>query len=272
MRLSERYGRYFGSFARVAVVAAAGILAGCGDDETKPPPSGGGGPTATTFTGVFANGTENGSLSITINTANLASPLPGHRRVATARALLGPSATVTASGTLKPIGGGTIALTGTYDDQADTLHLGGPLSAPYSFSGVYDTTGTFNSMIGQYDGPNGAGFFGSLTGLSIYGAYCGTFASGTTATGGNWDILVAGGEVGGIAFPTSGEPFAFEGTIETTGTMRSITAGSDDPGVFTLTITGTLNTTTNTVSGNWTYDDLVTPSTDSGTWSGPLCP
>jgi len=44
------------------------------------------------------------------------------------------------------------------------------------------------------------------------------------------------------------------------------------PGVYTLTVTGTLNTSTNVVSGTWTYDDLVGTSDDNGTWTGQLCP
>ncbi|HKQ20117.1 MAG TPA: hypothetical protein VJW75_10265 [Candidatus Eisenbacteria bacterium] len=89
---------------------------------------------------------------------------------------------------------------------------------------------------------------------------------------GNPPHLIVGGELAGIAFPDSGEPLSFEGTVETTGTMRSISGGDENPGVDRLTVTGTLNTTTNTVSGTWTYEDLVTPSTDSGTWSGSPCP
>lgn len=263
--------RRLGSFVRVALVVAAGALAGCGSDDENPPPPGGGGPTTTTFTGVFANGTENGSLSVTVNSTSLAAPFPGRFRAAGLRAPFAPEAVITATGAITPIGGSSIALTGTYNDQSDSLDLANG-SAGYTFAGAYDTTGSFDAMVGQYSGPNGPGFFGCITGLGTPTTYCGTFDSNTTAVTGSFDILIAGGEVGGIAFPTSGEPFAFDGTIETTGTMRAITAGNSDPGVSLLTVTGTLDTTTNTVSGTWTYEDLIAPSTDTGTWSGSLCP
>ncbi len=255
----------------IAFALGTGLLAGCGDDDSKSTGPEGGLAPATTFTGVFANGTENGSLSVTINSTSLAGPLHSRLWVPTGPARLAPLASITASGTIKPIGGSAVMLTGTYDDAADTLNLTN-VSSGYSFAGAYDTTGSFDALIGQYDGPNGAGFFGCVTGVVTPTSYCGTFDSDVTSTAGNWDLLIAGGEVGGIAFPTSGEPFAFEGTIQTTGTMRAITAGNTDPGVSQLTIDGTLDTTTNTVSGTWTLEDLVTPSTDSGTWSGSLCP
>lgn len=257
----------------LAFALGTGLLAGCGSDDDNNGgggPGGGGGPTATTFTGVFANDTENGSLSVTINSTSLAAPFRSRLGVLTRPPLARP-ADIPATGVLKPIGGSSVTLTGSYNDQSDSLHLAN-LAAGYAFAGIYDTTGSFSAVIGQYVGPNGIGFFGAVTGSAIPTAFCGTFDSDVTATGGNWDLVIAGGEVGGIAFPTGAEPFAFEGTIETSGTMRDITAGSDDPGVYQLTVTGTLDMTTNTVSGTWTYEDLITPATDSGTWSGSPCP
>lgn len=245
------------------------VSGGCSDDDDdNPMDPGGGGPTSTTFTGVMANGTENGSITVTVNSTSLASPFSAHV-TAGSGGRLAAGAQVGASGVFRPIGGSAVSLSGTYDDQADTLNLSG---GGYSLSGEYDTTGMFHAMIGQYDGPNGPGFFGSVTGVTAPMTFCGTFDSDVTSTMGNWDLLVTGGEIAGIAFPVAGEPFGFEGTIETTGTQRAITGGDSDPGVYTLTVTGTLDTTTNTVSGTWTFEDHVAPSTDSGTWSGSPCP
>jgi len=259
----------------LAFALGAGLLGGCGDDDNDSNGNGGGGgggggPTSTSFAGFFSSGSENGSLTVTINSTSLAAPF-GHRSSAAWRNPLAPVAVITASGTMKPIGGSAISLTGSYNDQTDSLGLSNT-TAGYTLAGAYDTTGSFDVVIGQYDGPSGTGFFAGVQGATTQNTYCGTFDSNTTATTGSWDILITGGKVGGIAFPTSGEPFAFDGTIETTGAMRNITAGDSDPGVFTLTVTGTLDTTTNTVSGTWTYDDLITPTTDSGNWSGSLCP
>lgn len=261
-----RYSRRFELLLVLSLTLVVWASGGCGNDDEKPP-TGGGPPTTTTFTGVFGNSSENGSLSITIQSTSLAAPRP-------TRLILAPhprpaAASVVATGTLKPVGGSATSVSGTYDQEVDSLYLSG---AGYTMTGEFDTSGTFQSINGPYDGPNGQGFFGCVTGLTNPMTYCGTFASGSTSNAGNWDILVGGSLVGGIAFPAGSEPFAFEGTIETTGTMRAITAGNSDPGVYTLTVTGTLNTTTNTVSGTWTYNDLVAPSTDSGTWSGPACP
>jgi hypothetical protein len=251
----------------VVMALSVWIYGGCSDDdddEPNPP----GGPTSTTFTGFMANGVENGSVTVTINSTSLASPF-GARPAATNRLLLAPSVDVAASGVFEPIGGASVSLSGMYEDQGDTLNLSG---GGYSLRGVYDTTGTYHAVLGQYNGPNGPGIFGSVTGITNPTIMCGTFDSDVTTTTGNWNILVTGGEVAGLGIPTSGDPFGFEGTIETTGTQRAITAGDSDPGVYTLTVTGTLDTTTNTVSGTWTYEDHVTPSTDSGTWSGSPCP
>jgi hypothetical protein len=253
----------------LVLVLAIGVLAsgGCSDDDDENPINPGG-PTTTTFTGIMANGTENGAISITINSTSLVAPF-STRLAASPRGVLAPSLDIVASGVFRPIGAASVALTGTYNDQGDTLNLSG---GGYTLSGAYDTTGTYPGMLGQYDGPNGAGFFGSVTGVAGALTLCGTFQNDSTLTTGNWDILIAGSEVAGVAFPEGAEPFGFEGTIETTGTMRAITAGDSDPGNYTLTVTGTLDTTTNTATGSWTYEDFITPSTAIGTWSGSPCP
>jgi len=261
--------RRYGAILTLLVALGVVFWSGCGSDDDNPP--GGGGATSTTFTGVFANGTENGSIRATLATTTLAPKSPSPLRSILA---VHPSskAVVAATGTLRLVGGGTVNLTGSYNDVSDSLNLSG---AGYAFGGEYDTSGTFNSINGQYTGPNGAGFFGMVTGTAaVASTYCGAFAS-TTGSGlvGNWDILIAGSQVGGIGIPTAGTPIAFEGTIQTSGAMRTLVAGATDAGVFNLSVTGTLNTTNNTISGTWTYDDLtVSNSDDTGTWSGSLCP
>jgi hypothetical protein len=260
--------------ALLTLIVALGVVlwSGCGSDDDNTPP--GGGATSTTFKGIFSNGTENGSINATLATTTLA-PKPPARQASPLRSILAsnPSskAVVAASGTLRLVGGGTVNLTGSYNDVSDSLNLSG---SGYAFGGERDTTGAFNSINGQYTGPNGDGFFGMVTATAAAAStYCGGFASGSSGLTGTWDILIAGAQVGGVGFPTAGTPLAFEGTIQTSGTMRTLTAGTTDAGVFTLTVTGTLNTTNNTISGTWTYDDLTVSNTDdSGSWSGILCP
>jgi hypothetical protein len=214
-------------------------------------------------------------MGITIQSTSLAPPFGDYLVGAAGRDPITPLHEVTATGTLNPIGGEPIDLTGTYDDETDSLALANPTEG-YTFTGVFDTTGSFDAIVGEYDGPDGAGFFGCLAGTSVpTEIYCGTFASKKPGTEGTWDILITGNQVAGIAFPNAlseGDPFAFEGTIETTGTMRDLTAGNEEPGVYTLTITGTLNTKTNTIEGTWTYNDLKAPLSESGNWSGSPCP
>jgi len=253
----------------LVLTVVLGVLSwsGCSDDNNSNPPPGG--ATSTAFKGVFSNGTENGSMNVTVNSTTLAGRSPV-RLASTLAPRLTSRSVVTATGTIKLVGGGTVNLAGSYNDVSDSLNL---LGTGYTFGGEYDTSGTFKSISGGYTGPSGNGFFGIVTGASTATAYCGTFASGSSGVSGTWDIVTEpNGQLGGIAFPTTGEPSAFEGTIQTAGTMRTLTAGFTDPGVSTLTVTGTLNTTNNTISGNWAYDDLVGSGDDSGTWSGNLCP
>ena len=132
------------------------IWTGCSeDDKSSPPP---GGATSSSFTGVFSNGTENGSMSVTIASTTLAPKRPVRSIVSPASR--SPRAVVTAIGTLKKVGGGTVALTGTYNDVSDSLNLANA-GAGYTFGGEYDTTGTFDAISGGYTGPGGSGFFGS---------------------------------------------------------------------------------------------------------------
>jgi len=255
----------------LSLVVGMALWNGCSDDDEGENP-GGGGSNNTSFVGVFSNGDENGSMNVTVNTTALApkSPFAPLRPASFSRANHAAEAVVTASGVLRIVGGGTVNLTGTYNNVSDSLALNG---GGYAFTGEHDTTGVYDSMTGQYTGPNGPGFFAALTGLTGASSYCGTFAtSGSTGLTGSWDFISANGQIRGAGFPISGDPIGFEGTIATTGTSRAINAGAGQPGVYTLTVTGTLNTSTNVVSGTWTYDDLVGTSDDTGTWTGQLCP
>jgi hypothetical protein len=61
------------------------------------------------------------------------------------------------------------------------------------------------------------------------------------------------------------------------GTVRDLTIffvtdEDGNPPALQITGSGTLDISTGIASGDWTLEDTVTPSTDSGTWDGSLCP
>src|SRR6185503_9918940 len=92
------------TFAVLTLTVALGVVfwSGCGSDDDSPP--GGGGATSTTFRGVFANATENGSINATVATTTLAPRSPS-RQASPLRSILAsnPSAkaVVAATGTLR---------------------------------------------------------------------------------------------------------------------------------------------------------------------------
>lgn len=241
---------------------ALGMLAwaGCSDDNPTSP--GGGTPTPTTsMSGAFVSGTANGPMSVSISSASLASRLHGGRVSTTV---------VTATGSIKPIGGGTISLTGSYNTDTDTLGLSG---SGYVFTGQADTTGGVDVITGSWTGPGGPGVFGCGEGTASnpVGAYCGSYENDAGTDTGNFDFLAIGDEFSGIVFPSDGsEPSVFEGAISGTGTVRNID-GLGQVGDLELIVTGTLNTTTGAVAGTWETRDVNLIVVDFGTWMGARC-
>lgn len=249
--------------ALLTLAVAIQLLAGCSNDKKPTAPGGGGTPQTTSFVGAFTNGTENGKISITINSTSLA------RRLRVAQAGAG---TVTATGTLTISGGGTASLTGTYNDVTDSLNLSG---GGYSFVGEYDPTETPPSVSGTYTGPNGSGFFGSLDQAAIGGTieiYLGTFQSDSTNIGGTFDVARYDTLAGGLAF-LEGTTLVLpmNGMVSGSGTTRTITLSGVEGGL-SLDAAGTLDTAAHTVAGTWHTFDAGISKGDDGTWSGMLEP
>lgn len=242
----------------LAIVLA--FAAGCGDDNGSPTGPGPG-ATSTTMTGVMINATENGRLTVTIATTTLAPP-PG--------ALAARAVAVDASATFRPIGGSVVNLAGTYDAATDTLLLSG---GGYTIVAEVEE-GDPPSTVGQYDGPNGPGFFGAVaTGSTSTPVYCGDYQSGTTSENGNLSFLVSGDVFAGITFSAVTSWFRpFEGTVSGTGSVRSVAGGNVEEGVDSLYISGSFNTVSGVSSGTWTLVDLTDQSAESGTWSAVECP
>jgi hypothetical protein len=244
------------------LLSAAGLLtlAGCGKDSDSPTgPSGP--PTTTTMNGVMINANENGRLVVTIATTTLAPP-PG--------AYVANGEVILASATYRPVGGGTVNMSGTYDADTDSLVLAG---GGYSFATMLETDGPRASMVGEYAGPNGPGLFGAAqTDGANVTVHCGTYLSLTTAESGRLGVLANDDEFAGIMFSAQTSEFqAFEGMLSGTGTTRTVTGGGSE-GVDSIAVSGTLNTVSGISSGTWTYLNLDTMSGDSGTWTATECP
>lgn len=236
-------------------------LPGCSKKSSSNNP--GGGPANTfTMTGIMINGTENGALAITILSATLAQS-PG--------SLYRPEMVVGASATFKPVAGGTIALSGTYDTDSDSLKLAG---SGYTVLARVDPADTPPSVVGQYDGPNGIGLFGALsdTGLTSPKLFCGSYQSSSTSEAGNIAVLLSGTNVAGIAFSSFAQSFyPFEGTVTGTGTSKTLAMMGSEGGVD-VTIDGTYDTLSGTSSGTWQTNVTGGGPLDSGTWSVMPCP
>ena len=223
-----RVTRCIAFFALTAMVA-------CGDsgDPIGPDP----GPT-TTFQGTVAgSGGQTGTLSVTIqgqaSTAASVQALFESLFVATLHA----QTTVQATGTLRLVGGTSVALTGTYNPSTKVLSLSG---------GGFTLNATVNGalMTGTYTGPNGAS-----GGLSTHSTAAGTVTAycGTTSRGGVFNLAVAStGAVTGTFF------------VNEFGYITGQVTGS------TITIQHGDASSTGTISGS----SVSGTSTTGNTWSG----
>lgn len=248
------------------LILVAGAITSCSDDDKKNPLDPGSGATSG-FTGIFANGAGDGKVVVTINSAVLASRFTGHRA---ARA---SAHEITASAVLTRTGAAAVNLFGIYSEELDSLYVAG---GGYTLIGHFDNSVTPNSITGSLAGPGGDGIFGCFYGsASTIKVYCGAYLSNSGPAAGTWTMATYDTALVGVAFPTGGAPgdmITFQGTVERTGTTRAIAFTGGDPGVLDLTGTGSLDTTTNDVSGDWVLDDVTDVNDDDGTWDGVLCP
>lgn len=192
--------------AGLATIAALLVLAGCGsDDKVTNPPDGGTAPTSS-FNGTISGSGVSGALTLTVNTANPAPPLRAGRTI---------SANVAASGTLAITGGGSVPLSGTYDDVAKTCSVtGGGWTLDGSFDG--------SALEGTFSGPAGeSGVFTALavgSGTDTVAIVIDTFTSNTGGPGGVWNTSIRGSGIHGNAWPTgSTDPIPLDGTFSATG-------------------------------------------------------
>lgn len=206
-----------------------GLMWACSRDSSPTNPS----AATTTFQGTIAGSSnQSGTLAVTVQ-----------GQVASARpSLFGPlvatlhAQSVSASGTLRAIGGSTISLSGTYNSTTKVLELSG---------GGFSFTGTVSNGVlsGTYTG--GGGFAGTFSTRSTANAsvsvYCGNiFSSGNpNEITGVFNLVVAStGAVSG-AFAIIGSSGYLTGQVS--GTSLSIT--------YTNTTQSFQGTATGTVQG-----------------------
>jgi hypothetical protein len=205
---------------------------GCGSSPSGPTPTPT--PTATptpttTFTGTIAGSSgQSGILVITIATTVTAS----------AQGTAQAGATATATVTLID-GGGTFALSGTFDDATKRLALGG---SGFSLTGAI----AGGEVTGTYTGPGGSvGVFSNLNSTrETVQPYCGDYHR--VREDGVWNFqIAAGGEIsgGGVSRTgpqANGERFFMTG--RRTGNTVDLTVHTDHDG--DTHATGTISGTT----------------------------
>jgi hypothetical protein len=214
------------------------------------------------YLGAFMSAGEGGRMGVTIEDAVL--------RTAGVRPAASTGAhRVAATAVLTQDTGATHEVAGFYDHDTDSLALSG---SGYAMQGVYDESLPYPGFQGRYQGPAGDGLFVCLFGSSsTITVLCGAFENADQTASGRWNIAMYGEDVVGLAASSNEDTWLLEGAASVRGTIWTIQLSSSDGQGGTLNATGTLDTTTNTVTGTWAAA-LNSEPVDSGTWSGSLCP
>ena len=256
MRITAPSG-WFGMATTATTALMAGgllVLAACSGNPVAPTGSG----ASTTFVGTLAgSGGQSGTLEVAIQ-ASLAASVEDSG-APTVVINFGPlvlravAATLSVSGTLSFVGGGSVALVGTYDDVTQAVMVSG---GGYTFEGTLSDD--FSSLSGSFTGPNSGSFFTLTTNSGGVTTYCGTYSGDIS---GVWNIAIssATGQVSGTWADDFGDAGLITGQL--TGTSLAVT----DPGTPGISASGTLQG--NSLSGTWL--DVSEPGqTYSGTFSG----
>jgi hypothetical protein len=224
----------------MSLLLMAPLASACGGDASPTDP----GPSATTsFQGTVAgSGGQSGTLSVTVQ-AQVAAIRPSYFQLPIVATVHAQATTAAATGSLRLIGSGTTALTGTYDSSNKTVNLSG---GGFTFAG--SASGAV--MTGTYTGSSGvAGAFSTRSTTSgTVTVYCGNAFGAppdTSVVTGVFNLVVsdASGAVSGAFNIFADTPPTF-GSIsgQLTGTALSAT-GTATGGRFagqTITLTGTI--------------------------------
>jgi mucin-19 len=231
--------------SRVACFVLCAVASGCSSSDSSSSPSstssssssgstssssGSTSTGGTTYKGTFAGaGGDGGAIDVTVAAAGA--------KTQTIHIL----AVQQVTGTLHLSGGGSVTITGTFDDATKQLSITG---GGYSFTG----TATSDGVTGTYSGPKGNGTFTVFASASAT-PYCGTFAGGAT---GVWNFVVNEGKVAGSAVTDGGDEDTLTGTV-TNGTidMTTTNGSTADGAIEGTTATGTWKNVAGNVEGTW---------------------
>jgi len=257
MRLHSLCSR-LSTLAVVLSLCAIGFT-GCSDDDDDNPMDPGTG--STEFTGTFANAAEGGQLSITIPLAT--GDLAPARLAGSALAH-----DVAVTGALYSDVGDTIGLSGTYNEEANSLVLTG---GGYTLTGTYDAASSPQGIAGSYTGGNGAGIFGcAVGGSSSVLVLCGTLTDLGLTYSERWNMIVAGNAVAGLAVMEDGEIIPFDGTLGGVSPGKSLSVDHDLGDGRSFVASGTVYESAEISNGTWELDS-GTIADPNGLWSGQDC-
>ena len=230
------------------------VLTACSGNPVAPTGSG----ASTTFVGTLAgSGGQSGTLEIAIQGSLAASVEDSGAPTFVIKfgplVLRAVAATLSVSGTLSFVGGGSVALVGTYDDVTGAVMVSG---GGYTFDGMLSDD--FRSLSGDFTGPTSGSFSTLTTDSGGVTNYCGTYSGDDS---GVWNIAIgsATGQVSGTWADDFGDAGLITGQL--TGTSLAVT----DPGTPGISASGTLQG--NSLSGTW-LDTSEPGQTYSGTFSG----
>ncbi len=210
----------------------------CGGSPSEPTPA----TVSTNYSGVFATGTQSGTITLTIG-----NPATGTLRPAGGASIALPAIPMRADpfATRDGLFAAPVPLTGTYVDATKTFTMaGGGYNLTATIDGAGQVSGTLNGTTADTKGVVSALATNPATATTTY---CGTF-SGTNS--GRLSVVVRGTEAKGLAVEVTGEGTNLSGTVS----GNTVTLGWKPLGaggvVGTGTATGTISGST--LAGSWT--------------------
>lgn len=220
-------------FATLFIIAA--VVSGCKKDETNPvnndPPTDRRG----SYIGTLADQAGGGAVTMNVGVAKAVEILP-------------------VSGVFRPVAGGTVTLTGTYNTTNDSIHVSG---GGYTFAGRFGG----GQISGTCIGPNGAGIWtvAVSTASNPVKVFTGEFSVPANGDNGPFNLTITGSTLTVIAFNRRNNE-----TGQFTGTVQGNTLTIQSP--ERVVATGSISGDGLTVSGQ----TVNSSSQLTGTWSGAL--
>ncbi|GEM_PF-6286193 len=161
------------------------LIVSCKKDENPVNTGGGGNPT--TYLGTFAGASESGSITLTIAGSTIISKATG---------------SVAVAGSLKPVGGAAVSLTGTFNTGTNALAVsGGAAGSTYTLAGTLSG----GALSGSYTGPNGNGQFRMESSANnAVKVFVGTYTSQAGNSPGYFNLVQDSTSLSGLAVSVTG--------------------------------------------------------------------